>query len=90
MLELALESRWAFLEHVDAGVAWRDQAERDAVGFAGCEAARRVIGIGRIDDLDTLAPEVRDAACEVVLRTAHRWVGGYGVGLEDAVARFAG
>ena len=88
VLGLALTVKRSFDERSEAGVQWRAKVERDGVGFAGCEAARRVIGIGRIDDLDTLGPEQRLAASEVALRTARSWIAGYGAGLEEAIARF--
>lgn len=51
----------AFLE------LWLRSIESDAFGFAGCEAARRVIGIAKISDIESLPDEQYRRAADAVL-----------------------
>ena len=46
---------------------WLGQIRCDAVGFAGCEIARRTIGLAKASDLASL-DDAGDAAAETVLR----------------------
>ena len=53
----------AFLE------GWLDRVRRDAFGFAAAEAARRVVGLAHVADLETLEPDARAAASRGVIAT---------------------
>ena len=44
------------------------------MGFAGCEANRRVIGIGHVKDLEQLEGAAKVAACAGVLQAARTWL----------------
>lgn len=46
----------------------------DTLGFAGCEANRRVIGIGHVKDLEELEGEAKVAACGGILRASRAWI----------------
>lgn len=54
--------------------AWLDGVWRDTVGFAGCKAIRRIIGLAKVSDIQSLPPDEHVAAATIVLRTAHRWI----------------
>ncbi len=58
----------AFLER------WLDEVWRDAVGYAGCKAIRRIIGLAKVSDIQTLPPAEHVLAATAVLRTASRWI----------------
>lgn len=47
---------------------WLGQIQRDAFGFAGCEAARRTIGLAKVSDLETLDDTAYRAAGTTMLR----------------------
>ena len=52
---------------------------QEAVGFAGCEIARRVIGISGVEDLrDIKDLQVRVRAEKRAIRVAHEFVCNYG------------
>ena len=51
-----------------------DRFASDAVGFAACEAIRRVIGLAQVADLETLPHLLRAPAARAILATAHRWL----------------
>lgn len=46
---------------------WLQSIRQDAFGFAGCEAARRVIGLAKISDLESLPDEQYRRAADAVL-----------------------
>ncbi len=48
--------------------AWTDSIRVDAAGFAGCEAARRVIGLAKISDLESLSGEQHRRTATAILR----------------------
>lgn len=48
---------------------WLDRIRSDAFGFAGCEAARRIIGLAKVSDVETLD----DAGYTVAARLMLRW-----------------
>ena len=50
---------------------WRNGS---AVGFAACEAIRRVIGFAQVADLGTLPGPHRAPATRAILATAHQWL----------------
>jgi 5-methylthioribose kinase len=52
--------------------AWLVQTAADAAGFAAAEAARRVVGLAHVSDLETLDEGVRAGAGAGVLRAARR------------------
>ncbi|GAA3797004.1 S-methyl-5-thioribose kinase [Cellulomonas soli] len=54
--------------------AWIDAVWQDAVGFAGLEAIRRVVGLAKVSDLQTLGTDERVRAARAVLRTARGWI----------------
>ena len=58
----------AFLER------WIAQVWRDTVGYAGCKAIRRIIGLAKVSDIQTLPPAEHALAATIVLRTASRWI----------------
>jgi 5-methylthioribose kinase len=47
---------------------WLPEILRDALGFAGCEAARRTIGLAKVSDLETLDDEPYRVAGTAMLR----------------------
>jgi 5-methylthioribose kinase len=51
---------------------WLAQVGADAAGFAAAEAARRVVGLAHVSDLETLDEGVRAGAGAGVLRAARR------------------
>lgn len=50
-------------------IGWLKQIYEDAIGFAGCEAARRVIGLAKVSDVETLD----DAPYETATRSLLTW-----------------
>jgi 5-methylthioribose kinase len=56
----------AFLE------GWLDRVRRDAFGFAAAEAARRIVGLAHVVDLESLEPDARAAASRGVIGTVER------------------
>jgi 5-methylthioribose kinase len=49
----------------EAAIAqWRDTVWRDALGFAGAEVIRRVLGLAHVADFEGIADPARRAACE--------------------------
>ncbi len=58
----------AFLE------SWLAQIQKDAIGFGGCKANRRVIGLAKVSDIETLPPDEHIKAAAIVLRTAAVWI----------------
>ena len=47
---------------------WLGPIRRDAFGFAGCEVARRTIGLAKVSDLESLDDAGYAAAAETMLR----------------------
>ena len=56
----------AFLED------WIEQIRRDACAFAAAEAARRVVGLAHVGDLEALEDDAKAAASRGVIRTVER------------------
>jgi 5-methylthioribose kinase len=54
--------------------AWLLQIAEDAYGFGGCKANRRIIGLAKVSDIETLPPDEHVQAASIVLRTASRWI----------------
>lgn len=54
--------------------AWLQQVARDALGFGGCKAIRRIIGLAKVSDIETLPPDEHLRAATMVLRTANTWI----------------
>lgn len=53
---------------------WLSRVELDTIGFAACEAIRRVVGFAKVSDLQSLDPDQHVAAATDVLRTAQRFL----------------
>jgi 5-methylthioribose kinase len=53
---------------------WLRQVAQDAYGFGGCKANRRIIGLAKVSDIETLPPDEHVDAAIIVLRTASRWI----------------
>jgi 5-methylthioribose kinase len=58
----------AFLE------SWLDDIRDDAWGFAGCEAARRVIGLAKVSDIETLDDDEYVRGVEIMLGVGRSWL----------------
>jgi 5-methylthioribose kinase len=58
----------------DQAFGWLDRIGRDTVGFAGCEAIRRVVGFAKVSDIETLPAGDHERAATAVLETARRWL----------------
>jgi 5-methylthioribose kinase len=54
--------------------SWLVQIQKDSIGFGGCKANRRIIGLAKVSDIETLEPENRAKAAAIVLRTASTWI----------------
>jgi 5-methylthioribose kinase len=54
--------------------AWLADVAEDAYGFGGCKAIRRIIGLAKVTDIETLPPDEHARAATMVLRTASRWI----------------
>lgn len=54
--------------------AWLARVAVDAYGFGGCKANRRIIGLAKVSDIETLPSDEHVAAATIVLRTASRWI----------------
>jgi len=54
--------------------AWIGSVWRDSIGFGGCKAIRRIVGLAKVSDIETLEGEQHVAAATMVLRTAARWI----------------
>jgi 5-methylthioribose kinase len=55
-------------EHLLA--TWRSEAWL----FGAAKMTRRIVGLAKTTDIETLPPELREGAARGVLRTARRWV----------------
>jgi 5-methylthioribose kinase len=53
---------------------WIRSVWHDTVGYAGCKAIRRIIGLAKVSDIQTLPPAEHLAGATIVLRTASRWI----------------
>jgi 5-methylthioribose kinase len=54
--------------------AWLAQVAKDTIGFGGCKANRRIIGLAKVTDIQQLPPEEHVKAATMVLRTASTWI----------------
>lgn len=54
--------------------SWLVQIQKDSIGFGGCKANRRIIGLAKVSDIETLEPADRVKAAAIVLRTASTWI----------------
>jgi 5-methylthioribose kinase len=53
---------------------WIRAVWRDSIGFGGCKAIRRIVGLAKVSDIESLKGAEHVAAATMVLRTAHRWI----------------
>lgn len=53
---------------------WLAQIAIDTIGFAGCKAIRRVVGLAKVSDIEELEPRDHVQAATMMLRTAARWI----------------
>ena len=53
---------------------WLIQVQRDSLGFGGCKAIRRVIGLAKVSDIETLPHDEHTHAAAIILRTASTWI----------------
>jgi 5-methylthioribose kinase len=67
---------------------WLGAVFVDALGFAACEANRRVICIGHVNDLEQLDGAAKAAACAGGLQASHAWLtmGDHGADADAAMA----
>lgn len=54
--------------------AWLAQVQKDSIGFGGCKANRRIIGLAKVTDIQELPHEEHVKAATMVLRTASAWI----------------
>lgn len=54
--------------------AWLAQVAKDTIGFAGCKANRRIIGLAKVTDIQELPHPEHVKAATIVLRTASTWI----------------
>lgn len=54
----------SFLEH------WLGAVGADSVGFAGCEAIRRIVGLAKVADIESLPPDAYEVAGRATLDVA--------------------
>ena len=53
---------------------WLDSVKQAAIGFAGIEAGRRIIGIGKVEDTEALPAPARAEARRAALRESRTWL----------------
>jgi len=53
---------------------WLAQVEKDTIGFGGCKANRRIIGLAKVTDIQQLPHDEHVKAATMVLRTASTWI----------------
>lgn len=53
---------------------WLAGVLQDAAGFGGCKANRRIIGLAKISDIETLEGDAHVMAATGVLRVGARWI----------------
>jgi len=56
--------------------SWLQRCAWESVGYAGCEAVRRVVGLAKVPDLTTLDDDAHHQACQLTLTVARRWMQG--------------
>lgn len=56
--------------------AWLRQVLEDAFGFGGCKAIRRIVGLAKVSDIETLPHPEHVRAAAIVLGTARLWIKG--------------
>lgn len=54
--------------------AWLAQVQEDTIGFGGCKANRRIIGLAKVKDIQDLPHDEHVKAATMVLRTASTWI----------------
>ena len=54
--------------------AWLAQVAKDTIGFGGCKANRRIIGLAKVTDIQELPHDEHVRAATMVLRTASTWI----------------
>lgn len=54
--------------------SWLAQVEKDTIGFGGCKANRRIIGLAKVTDIQELPHVEHVKAATMVLRTASTWI----------------
>ncbi len=54
--------------------AWLAKVQIDSIGFGGCKANRRIIGLAKVTDIQQLPHEEHVKAATMVLRTASTWI----------------
>ena len=54
--------------------AWLAQVAKDTIGFGGCKANRRIIGLAKVTDIQELPNDEHVKAATMVLRTASTWI----------------
>lgn len=54
--------------------AWLAQVQKDTIGYGGCKANRRIIGLAKVTDIQELPHEEHVKAATMVLRTASTWI----------------
>ncbi len=54
--------------------SWLIQVAKDSIGFGGCKGIRRIIGLAKVSDIETLPEDQRAVAATIVLRTASTWI----------------
>lgn len=53
---------------------WLASVWSDAVGFGGCKAIRRIVGLAKVSDIETLPEPEHVRAARMVLESARRWI----------------
>ncbi len=54
--------------------SWLSGVLQDAAGFGGCKANRRIIGLAKVSDIETLEGDDHVAAATAVLSVGSRWI----------------
>ena len=54
--------------------SWLAKIKADSIGYGGCKAIRRIIGLAKVTDIETLPAHLHLPASTIVLRTARRWI----------------
>lgn len=53
---------------------WLQRAQRDAIGYAGAKAIRRIVGLAKVTDIEELPHDEHVRAVRMVLEIARRWI----------------
>lgn len=69
---------------------WLDSIRSDGLGFAGCEATRRIVGLAKVTDIETLDPQEHLIASTAVLRGAQHLLVHRTEPVDTAVAALSG